>query len=283
MAAGGRAGAHPPRSPSGAGRTRGSAVVSPPRHRDVCKDAPMAKGAKKKKKSGTNSSKTGKGGAVPQAEVAGNGALPAEQVTPDAQLSGKAAKKAEKKRKKAAKARGDKAVEPVTWSDVLRVGPGFSLADLDPASTPGLPRGQGRRRGRHGRAPGEARRPPGAALRGVQGRRPALGAPRHPGHGHLGQGRDHAPRRRRRRPAGRRHHLVQGAERGGATPPVPVADPPRAAAPRHGRRLRPQPLRGRPHRPRPRPRARARPGRAATRRSTPSSRASSTTARPSSR
>ena len=97
-----------------------------------------------------DSSKTGKGGAVPQAEVAGNGALPAEQVTPDAKLSGKAAKKAEKKRKKAAKARGDKAVEPVTWSDVLRVGPGFSLADLDPASTPGLPRGQGRRRGRHG-------------------------------------------------------------------------------------------------------------------------------------
>ena len=98
----------------------------------------MAKGAKKKKKSGKDSSKTGKGGAVPQAEVAGTGALPAEQVTPDTKLSGKAAKKAEKKRKKAAKARGDKAVEPVTWSDVLRVGPGFSLADLDPASTPGF-------------------------------------------------------------------------------------------------------------------------------------------------
>ena len=99
----------------------------------------MGKGSKKSKKSDKKSDKkSGKGGAVPQAEVAGSGALPAEQVTPDAKLSGKAAKKAEKKRKKAAKARGDKAVEPVTWSQVLRVGPGFSLADLDPSSKPGF-------------------------------------------------------------------------------------------------------------------------------------------------
>ena len=109
----------------------------------------MGKGSKKSKKSDRKSdkksgaakagrTKSGKGGSVPQAEVAGSGALPAEQVTPDAQLSGKAAKKAEKKRRKAAKARQDDAVEPVTWSEVLRVGPGFVLADLDPGSTPGF-------------------------------------------------------------------------------------------------------------------------------------------------
>jgi PPK2 family polyphosphate:nucleotide phosphotransferase len=99
----------------------------------------MGKGSKKSKKSGKLSGKkSGKGAAVPQAEVAGSGALPAEQVTPDAKLSGKAAKKAEKKRKKASKARADKAALPVTWSQVLRVGPGFSLADLDPASKPGF-------------------------------------------------------------------------------------------------------------------------------------------------
>ncbi len=92
----------------------------------------MGQGSKTKK------SKKGKGGDVPTAQVAESGALPAEQVTPDAALSGKAARKAEKKRKKAAKARGEDGVEPVTWSEVLRVGPGFSLADLDPGSTPGF-------------------------------------------------------------------------------------------------------------------------------------------------
>ncbi|WP_392542220.1 polyphosphate kinase 2 family protein [Oryzobacter telluris] len=95
----------------------------------------MAKGGKSTKTKGATK---GKGGDVPTAEVAATGALPAEQVTPDAALSGKAARKAEKKRAKAAKARGEKEVEPVTWSEVLRVGPGFSLADLDPASTPGF-------------------------------------------------------------------------------------------------------------------------------------------------
>ena len=62
----------------------------------------------------------------------------APKVTPDAKLSGKAAAKAKKNQKKAAKARADKAVQPVTWTDALRVGPGFSLADLDPHSTPGF-------------------------------------------------------------------------------------------------------------------------------------------------
>ena len=54
-------------------------------------------------------------------------------------------------------------------------------------------------------------------------------------------------------------------------PPVPVAHPPGAAHARRDRRLRPQPLRGRPHRAGPRPRAAHDVGRGATRRSTPSS------------
>ena len=115
----------------------------------------MAKGATKKRsdttsgksgkagksgKSGKSgkAGKAGKGRSVSKARGARNGALPAERVTPDAQLSGKAAKKAEKKRRKAAAARDDEAVQPVRWSELLRVGPGFSLADLDPSSTPGF-------------------------------------------------------------------------------------------------------------------------------------------------
>jgi PPK2 family polyphosphate:nucleotide phosphotransferase len=117
----------------------------------VCKDAAMGKDAKKSgrtsgaasskkssKKSSSKGSRKGGGSALPLAEVADNGALPAEQVVPDARLSGKAARKAEKKRRTAVRARKDEAVEPVTWSEVLRVGRGFSLADLDPRSTPGF-------------------------------------------------------------------------------------------------------------------------------------------------
>ena len=66
------------------------------------------------------------------------GAPSRSKVTPDRKLSGKAAEKAQKKRGDAAKARKDKAVEPVTWTDALRVGPGFVLGDLDPRSTPGF-------------------------------------------------------------------------------------------------------------------------------------------------
>ena len=57
------------------------------------------------------------------------------------------------------------------------------------------------------------------------------------------------------RPAGRAHHLVQGADRGGARPRLPVADRQGAAQPRLRRRLRPLALRGRADR----PGARARP------------------------
>ncbi len=93
----------------------------------------MGSGAKKSKTS--KKDKTSKQGT---GDAKGKGALPAEGVTPDAALSGKAAKKAEKKRKKAAKARDDDDVEATAWSEVLRVRPGFSLADLDAGSTPGF-------------------------------------------------------------------------------------------------------------------------------------------------
>ncbi len=88
-----------------------------------------SKSSKKSSRKGTR----GKGGASAKA-----GAPSRAKVTPDRKLSGKAAEKARKKRADAAKARKDKAVEPVTWTDALRVGPGFSLGDLDPHSTPGF-------------------------------------------------------------------------------------------------------------------------------------------------
>jgi PPK2 family polyphosphate:nucleotide phosphotransferase len=88
-----------------------------------------SKSSKKSSREGTR----GKGGASAKA-----GAPSRAKVTPDRKLSGKAAEKARKKRADAAKARKDKAVEPVTWTDALRVGPGFSLGDLDPHSTPGF-------------------------------------------------------------------------------------------------------------------------------------------------
>ena len=88
------------------------------------------KGASSRKGKGANARKgKGKGKA---------GALSRAEVTPDRKLSGKAAEKAKRKRAQAAKARRDKAVEAVTWSEALRVGPGFVLGDLDPRSTPGF-------------------------------------------------------------------------------------------------------------------------------------------------
>jgi PPK2 family polyphosphate:nucleotide phosphotransferase len=105
----------------------------------VCKDAAMGKGSKAKasskssKKKSTRKATRAKGGASAKA-----GAPSSAKVTPDRKLSGKAAAKAKKKQREAAKARADKAVQPVTWTDALRVGPGFSLGELDPHSTPGF-------------------------------------------------------------------------------------------------------------------------------------------------
>ncbi len=93
-----------------------------------------SKSSKKKPTSkSTRKATRAKGGASAKA-----GAPSSAKVTPDRKLSGKAAAKAKKKQKEAAKARADKAVQPVTWTDALRVGPGFSLGELDPHSTPGF-------------------------------------------------------------------------------------------------------------------------------------------------
>ncbi|GAA4405649.1 hypothetical protein GCM10023168_19510 [Fodinibacter luteus] len=103
----------------------------------------QGKGAKGKAAQGKGKGKgakaaKGHGTGIPAAEVAVAGAPAPDEVTPDPQLSGKAARKAEKKRRKAEQARADEAVDPVVWSQLLRVGPGFSLADVDPAGTPGF-------------------------------------------------------------------------------------------------------------------------------------------------
>ena len=58
---------------------------------------------------------------------------------------------------------------------------------------------------------------------GSPARRPAGAA----GHGHLRQGRRAPAHRRAGRPAGREDHRLQGTDRGGAEPRLPVADPPR--------------------------------------------------------
>jgi PPK2 family polyphosphate:nucleotide phosphotransferase len=64
-------------------------------------------------------------------------ALDAEATT-KAKKAKKAKRKAEKAKAKAREARADDAVEVRSWSNLLRVGPGFDLAAVDPASTPGF-------------------------------------------------------------------------------------------------------------------------------------------------
>ena len=130
----------------------------------------MGKGSKKKKHKKDKKAAKGSAGraAVPASEVAEKGAPPADAVTSDAELSGKAAKKAKKKRKKAEKARKDAAVEPVVWSDAAPRRPGLPPCRRRPVGDAGLHRRQGRGRGGHGRAAGPARGPPGAAVRRVQ-------------------------------------------------------------------------------------------------------------------
>ena len=54
----------------------------------------------------------------------------------DSELTGKAARKSRKKKARAEDGRAEQ--EATRWSDVLRVGPGFDLTDLDPRSTPGF-------------------------------------------------------------------------------------------------------------------------------------------------
>jgi PPK2 family polyphosphate:nucleotide phosphotransferase len=55
-----------------------------------------------------------------------------------AELTGKAARKARKKKAAAREARSDSAVRAASWSEALRVEPGFDLAEVSPRSTPGF-------------------------------------------------------------------------------------------------------------------------------------------------
>ena len=99
----------------------------------------MGKGSKAKAATKSTKDSSSKGAGARKGKGRGKAGAPSRaEVTPDRKLSGKAAEKAKRKRAAAAKARKDEAVEPVTWSDALRVGEGFVLADLDPHSTPGF-------------------------------------------------------------------------------------------------------------------------------------------------
>jgi PPK2 family polyphosphate:nucleotide phosphotransferase len=100
----------------------------------------MGKGAKKKKtkKDGKRQKQARGGRRLRGAELSEGGALGPEEVSSDRELTGKAAEKAARKRKKAAEAREDDAVQTDSWTRALKVGPGFSLADLDPRATPGF-------------------------------------------------------------------------------------------------------------------------------------------------
>ncbi|PKW25515.1 polyphosphate kinase 2 family protein [Phycicoccus duodecadis] len=89
----------------------------------------MGKGAKKTTKSGDTK---GKGGGKDAPTARGKGTVKA------APLRGKAADKARAAKAEARKARHDDAVEVASWSGLLRVHPGFSLAEIDTASTPGF-------------------------------------------------------------------------------------------------------------------------------------------------
>ncbi|KRE62950.1 polyphosphate kinase 2 family protein [Nostocoides sp. Soil756] len=98
----------------------------------------MGKGAKKTTTSGDSGSTAGKGKG--KGKGRGKAASPAKgaSTVKAAPLRGKAAEKARAAKEEAAQARNDDAVEAASWSDLLRVRPGFRLADLDPSSTPGF-------------------------------------------------------------------------------------------------------------------------------------------------
>ena len=107
----------------------------------------------------------------------------------------------------------------------------------------------------------------------------AVGAGRPPGDRRRRQGRHDQQGHGGLQPAGLPGHVVQGAQRRGARPRLPVAGPQGGPAQGRDRDLQPLALRGRAHRPRPRPRPQGGLVEALRRRSTPSSGISPTTGR----
>ena len=105
--------------------------------------------------------------------------------------------------------------------DALRVKPGarVRLGDLDPAETHGCDKERRRRAATAARA---ADRPPGPPLGGGEARGPG----RPPGHRRRRQGRHDPARHGGVQPAGLPGHVVQGPDRRGARPRLPVARPP---------------------------------------------------------
>ena len=134
-------------SVSAAAPAAGTVEAPAPPRPLVCKDAAMGKGSKAKAEEEQQKH-------ARASDAEGRGARPARRrreghARPQALGQGRQ----EGRRRsghKAAKARKDKAVEPVTWTDALRVGPGFRLADLDPHSTPGFTGDKADGQGGHG-------------------------------------------------------------------------------------------------------------------------------------
>ena len=127
----------------------------------------------------------------------------------------------------------------------LPTGP-VDLPRLATDATPGFDGGKAGGQGGAARDGGRARRPPGAAVR--RGR--AIGSRRRvllvlQGMDTSGKGGTLRHTVGTGRPPGRPDHVVQGTDRGGARPRLPVAGPPGGARARLPRRLRPLPLRGR--------------------------------------
>ena len=124
-----------------------------------------------------------------------------------------------------------KATPAATIEELLRVGEGFRLADVDCESTPGFDGGKTKGKealAEHAAELGDWQEKLHAESRG---RWEAVSSPGRAGDGHLRQGRHHAPRRQPDRPGGNPGDGLQGPDRRGAEARLPLADPQRPARP----------------------------------------------------
>ncbi len=168
--------------------------------------------------------------------------------------------------------------QPTALRDALRVKPG-SRVRLEKVDHQSHVRA---RQGDVGRGHREADGAPARAAGPAVGRVEAFGPGRPAGDRRGRQGRHDRQGHGGVQPAGLPGHLVQGADRRGARPRLPVADPQADAGQGRGRHLQPVALRGRARRPGPRTSCRRASGRSATTRSTTSNGRSPRAARPSS-